>query len=194
MGYNLTSKEKLLFIVVFTGLGTSITLFGAFSIMAYAQNTNSTNGTGTGTGGTGTTENFTAMISGIIGAVVSFIIAITALLKVLPLPKQIGTAAVMGADGAHAVMDNRQNIVDLAEAVKEIAALIDPERTQQAVNKITPVVNNATNKLNEFTPKVQKLESIASKIGQRGENTTDEIKDMADIIPENIVPTSVKED
>ena len=177
--------STILSIAILVSFGYIAITFGTI----YAQNS-----TGTQTAA----ESLAQSSSALIGVAVSLVIAILTFLKTLLdrgiLDKRVGTAVTMAADAAVAIRDNRQQISDVVQNSAEIATLIDKDGTTHAIQIVRPVLDNATQKLSEYIPKVEKFTAIANAINQNGDKTTDEIKDMADVIPERIVPTSVKKD
>lgn len=136
-------------------------------------------------------QSFAASTDALLLAAIGIISAALALIKTFVdrglLDKRIGTAVVMAADAAVAIKDNRQSIKDLAQNTYEVVQLTSPEAATAMSNKIQPVLNQATQRINEYTPKVEKFGAIANAIGKDGDKTTDEIKAIRKTIPDSIV-------
>ena|ERR1044071_2653598 len=141
-------------------------------------------------------EIFAQVSTNTLLAIIGLITAGLTLIKTLAdkgiINKKIGTVAVMAADTAYAVKDSRQLIQDVVQNSHETAQLISPESAQVATQRIQPLLEKVTQRVNEFTPKVEKYNEIASKLGNKGERTTDDIKEdeeLKDDIPNEIVNT-----
>jgi len=112
---------------------------------------------------------------------------VTVLVKAGIIDKRVGTVAVMAADASWAVKDNRQSIKDLAQNTYDVVKLASPESAAAADQKIAPVLDQATVRVNEYTPKVDKFAEIAKKLSEGKQ--ADSIKEMKDDIPDKIVPS-----
>jgi hypothetical protein len=125
----------------------------------------------------------------LIAAIASIVIAISSLIGIFVkagfIDKRVGTVAVMAADSAWAVKDNRQSIKDVAQNSYDVAKLASPEAAAFADQKIAPVLDQATIRVNEYTPKVDKFAAIAKKLSEGKQ--ADSIKEMKDDIPDKIV-------
>jgi hypothetical protein len=103
--------------------------------------------------------------------------------------KEIATNAVMVADTAHAVSDSRQTIKDVAQVTYDTIKISNPEATAYADQKIAPVIDQATVKVNEYNDKMHKFEDIANKVSDSGKKADPKITEMKDDIPDRIVPS-----
>ena len=126
-----------------------------------------------------------ALITSIAGIVIAIAGLVTVLVKAGLIDKRVGTVAVMAADTAWAAKDNRQSIKDLAQNTYDVVKLASPESAAAADQKIAPVLDQATVRVNEYTPKVDKFAAIAKKLSEGKQS--DEIKEMKDDIPDRIV-------
>ena len=157
-------------------IGMSVHVFNA-----YAQNQ------------TGTYAPVVVSTDALIIASIGIISAVAALIKSFVdrgwLDKRIGTVAVMASDAAVAVKDNRQTIKDLAQNTYDTVKLTNPAATATADEKLAPVLDRATVKINEYTPKVERFTELGKKISRSGDNADDAIEDMKEDIPNSIVPS-----
>jgi hypothetical protein len=129
----------------------------------------------------------------LIVAAIGIISAAAALIKSFVdrgwLDKRIGTVAVMASDASVAINDNRQTIKDLAQNTYDTVKLVNPQYTSTADEKLAPVLDRATVKINEYTPKVERFTELGKKISKSGDNADDQIEAMKDDIPNSIVPS-----
>lgn len=129
----------------------------------------------------------------LITSITSIIIAIAGLIAVFVkagiIDKRVGTVAVMAGDAAVAVRDNRQSIKDLSQNTYDVVKLASPETAAAADAKLAPVLDEASRRVSEYTPKVDKFTDLASQISNQGKKADDKIKAMADDIPDRIVPS-----
>jgi hypothetical protein len=129
----------------------------------------------------------------LIVAAIGIISAVAALIKSFVdrgwLDKRIGTVAVMASDASVAINDNRQTIKDLAQNTYDTVKLVNPQYTSTADEKLAPVLDRATVKINEYTPKVERFTELGKKISKSGDNADDQIEAMKDDIPNSIVPS-----
>jgi len=168
-------------------IGTaSIVLALAMIGVSYAQN------------GTTPTQPVTVGASAevLIGTVTAIILAVLSIIKTLAdkgiLDKKAGTNAVMAADAAVAVYDTRLIVSELADAVVDTVKVSNPELAGEIDSKISNIMNKISTRVAEYQPKVDKFAQIANKLGNKGETTTDGIKEdeqLKDDIPDAIVPT-----
>ena len=128
-----------------------------------------------------------ALITSIAGIVIAIAGLVTVLVKAGLIDKRVGTVAVMAADASWAVKDNRQSIKDLAQNTYDVVKLASPESAAAADQKIAPVLDQATVRVNEYTPKVDKFAAIAKKLSEGKQ--ADSIEEMKDDIPDKIVPS-----
>lgn len=126
-------------------------------------------------------------------AVISIIGVVAALVKSFVdrglLDKRVGTVAVMASDAAVAVKDNRQTIKDLAQNTYDVVKLTNPEAAAKADKDLAPVLDQATVRINEYTPKVARFTELGNKLSNAGKKSDDKIKAMAADIPDSIVPS-----
>lgn len=105
------------------------------------------------------------------------------------LSKRIGTVAVMAGDTAMAVADTRQTVNKVAQTSYETAKLASPDAARYADEVVAPLMNEAGRRISEYKPKADDFAAIARTLGKKGENTTEEIKEIRDKIPDEIVPS-----
>jgi hypothetical protein len=130
-----------------------------------------------------------ALITSITGIVIAIGSVITMLVKSGLLDKKVGTVAVMASDAAVAIKDNRQTIKDLAQNTYEVAKATSPEAAAAADRQIAPVIDRATTRINEYIPKVTKFAELGNKLSNGGKTADPKIAEMADEIPDKIVPS-----
>jgi hypothetical protein len=129
-------------------------------------------------------------------SVIAIILAVLGIVKTLVdkgiLSKKAGSGAVMAADAAVAVLDTRELVQDFINAFVDALKVDNPQLADTIQQKANPILRAARQKVDEYRPKVDKFGQIANRIGQKGENTTEGIKDdeqLKDTIPDSIVPT-----
>lgn len=147
-------------------------------------------------GQNGTTTVYAPVVQSsdaLIAAIASIVVSVTTLIGILVkagvIDKKIGTVAVMAADTAHAVSDNRQNIKDFQQNTYDVVKLASPETAAAADAKLAPVLDEASRRVSEYTPKVDKFADLANKISNKGKTADDKIEEMKDDIPDRIVPS-----
>lgn len=166
------------FIVI---LLVSFAFMGGYTInsFVFAQNTTTTN------------APVVTSIDSLLVSITSIVIAIAGLVGVLVkaglIDKRVGTVAVMAADASWAVKDNRQSIKDLSQNTYDVVKLASPETAEAADKKLAPVLDQATTRLNEYTPKVDKFAEIAKKMSEGKQ--ADSIEEIKEDIPDKIVPS-----
>lgn len=133
-------------------------------------------------------DNLLIAIVGIIPAITALIITLAQRGLLGKHSEQIATNAVMVADTAHAVMDNRQSIKDGMQTAYDTIKITNPEAAAYADKNITPVLDQATIRVNEYKDKVNKFEDIANKVSNGGKKADPKIEEMKDDIPDRIVP------
>ncbi len=175
------STQLLLYAAVIT---TSFSIGSA--ITSYAQNGTDTTPDDSLGGQTATT----------ITAVVAIITSVFGIIKLLSdkgwLDKRAGTAAVMGADTAVAVLQTRELLSDTINGIIDVIKTDNPTLAQKIEDQAKPLLKRIEDKADEYRPKVNKFEQIAGKIVNKGENTVDAIKEdekLKEDIPNTIVPT-----
>jgi len=150
-------------------------------IFSYAQNTT--------TQYAPVVQSSDALITSITSIIIAIAGVIGMLVKAGWLDKKVGTVAVMAADASHAVQDNRQNSKDFQQNVYDVIKIASPETAAAADQKLAPVLDQASVRINEYIPKVQKFEDLANKLSNGGKKADSKIEDMKDDIPDRIVPS-----
>jgi hypothetical protein len=168
----LNNTTTFLFVGLAFVVGSSVHL-----VLSYAQNT---------TASAPIVQSSDALITSITGIVIAIAGLITVLVKAGLLDKKVGTVAVMAADASWAVKDNRQLIKEGMQNTYEVVRLASPQTAEAADQKLVPLLDDATRKVNEYTPKVEKFADIANKLSK---NKADEITALKDEIPDRIVPS-----
>jgi hypothetical protein len=171
----LNNITTFLFVGLAFVVGSSVHL-----VLSYAQNT---------TTYAPVVQSSDALITSITGIVIAIAGLITVLVKSGLIDKKVGTVAVMAADAAVAVKDNRQSIKDLSQNTYDVVKLASPETAAAADAKLAPVLDEASRRVAEYTPKVDKFADLASKISNKGKTADDKIEEMKDDIPDRIVPS-----
>jgi hypothetical protein len=151
------------------------------NVFIYAQNTTTTYAP--------VVQSSDALLASVIAA----IIAVAGLIKTFVdrgwLDKRVGTVAVMASDAAVAVKDNRQTIKDLAQNTYDVVKITNPETAAAADQKLAPVLDQATVRINEYIPKVEKFTALGNKLSNGGTKADPKIEEMKDEIPDKIVPS-----
>lgn len=167
----MNNTTTLLFVGLAFVVGTSIHL-----VFSYGQNTTTPNAP--------VVQSSDALLTSITGIIIAIASIITVLVKAGILDKKIGTAAVMAADASWAVKDNRILIKDGLQNTYDVVKLASPQTAEAADQKLAPVLDDASRKVAEYIPKVDKFADIAKKLSK---NKEQEITDMKDDIPDRIV-------
>jgi hypothetical protein len=98
-----------------------------------------------------------------IGVITTLIIAITGLLKVLPLGPLLGKYITATADGAHAMYDLRMTIGETGA----VLASMTPEQQQEYIKTtVIPTLQKLQKMGKEYEPKVKELTELAAKFGK----------------------------
>jgi hypothetical protein len=125
--------------------------------------------------------------------IIPIVISVLGILKGLVdrgyLDKKVGSALVMAADTTRAVGDTREVVNKVAQNSYEIAKLASPQAAKYADEQVAPVVNEVAQKVLEYKPKIDTFAKIANSETKKGTKTTEDIQDMKDSIPNNIVPS-----
>jgi polyhydroxyalkanoate synthesis regulator phasin len=127
-----------------------------------------------------TTGNYAPVVdstSALITSITSMVIAVAGIVGMLVkagiLKKEIGTK-------------------DFAQNTYDTIKISSPEVAQKADEKLAPILNQATKRIDEYTDKVDKFAEIGKVLSKSGEKTTDDIKEnkaLKDDIPNEIVPS-----
>ena len=147
-------------------------------VFSYAQNNTST---------APVVSSSDALITSVTSIVIAIAGLITVLVKAGIIDKRVGTVAVMAADASWAAKDNRQLIKDGMQNTYDIVKLASPEAAEAADRKLAPVLDDASRKVAEYTPKVEKFADIAKKLSEG--KKSEEITDLKNEIPDRIVPS-----
>lgn len=138
---------------------------------------------------TSTSEQFGESGAGLVTAISSIVISITGLVTVLVkagiLDKKIGTVAVMTGDTMVAVRDSRQSFKEGLQNAHETIKLANPELADRIDQKVTPTMDMVTERVSEYSPKVDKFTDIIKPMGKK---TTEEIKEV-EHIPKSVSPS-----
>jgi hypothetical protein len=125
--------------------------------------------------------------------IIPIVLSVLSILKGLVdkgyLNKRVGSALVMAADATHAVGDTRDTVNKVAQNSYEIAKLASPQAAKYADERVAPVMNEAGQKVSEYKPKIDAFAVIANSGTKNGTRTTEEIQDMKETIPNDIVPS-----
>jgi hypothetical protein len=143
------------------------------SLLVFAQNTTTTSAP--------VVQSSDALITAVTGIVIAIAGLVTTLVSRGLLDKRIGTAAVMAADASWAVKDNRQLIKDGMQNTYDIVKLASPAAAEAADRKLAPILDDASRKVAEYTPKVEKFAAIAHAMSK---HPSDEIEAMEVEIPD----------
>ncbi len=168
----MNNTTTLLFVGLAFVVGTSVHL-----VFSYGQNTTTPNAP--------VVTSIDSLLVSITSIVIVIAGVVTVLVKAGVIDKRVGTVAVMAADASWAVKDNRQSIKDLSQNTYDVVKLASPETAKAADEKLAPVLDEASRRVAEYTPKVDKFADIAKKLSE-GKNS-DEIEAMKDDIPDRIV-------
>ena len=157
-------------------VGTMVPVF-----VAYGQNTT--------TQYAPVVQSTDTLITSITSITISIATIIGFLVKMGWFDKKIGTVAVMASDAAVAIKDNRQSIKDLAQNTYDVAKITPPEAAAAADQKLAPVLDRASARINEYIPKVDKFAELGNKLSKGGTKADEQIQVMKDTIPNKIVPS-----
>jgi polyhydroxyalkanoate synthesis regulator phasin len=125
--------------------------------------------------------------------IIPIVLSVLSILKGLVdkgyLNKRVGSALVMAADTAHAVGDTRETVNKVAQTSYEMGKLASPQAAKYADEVAAPMLNEVGKRVSEYKPKIDDFAAIANSETKKGTRTTDEIQDMKDTIPNDIVPS-----
>ncbi len=151
----------------------------------YAQNGTSTDEASLG--------GQTAITMGLVGTIILTILGIVKQLADKGwFDKKVGSAAVMGADAAVAVLQTRELVAESVNAIIETIKIDSPELAKKIGDNLSPILKKIDEKVTEYQPKVNAFGQIANKIGDKGDKTVDAIKEdeeLKDNIPDTIIPS-----
>jgi len=167
----ITRRAKIEIVLVIVLFGSVISFAG----ITYAQTS---------------TDEFSGVSTGLIMSVIALISTGFTLIKTLAdkgiLDKRVGSVAVMAGDAAVAIRDSREMIQEGLQAGFDIIGTTSPEAARQIQQNAVPVMKRVTQRVDEYTPKVQSFVNIAAKLSQK---KTSEIEDIKEQIPNEIVPS-----